>query len=326
VVLIISREDIEKILTMEETINEVEKAFKNLSLGKVIMPIRSNIPLKKYSGIIYYMPAYIEENDALAVKVVSVHSENYKYNLPTTQATILLNEAKTGRLLAIMEGGYITAMRTGAASGVATKYLAKRNAKTAGIFGAGIQARTQLWALTKVRDLEKAYVYDVKRDVMEKYAEEMSRKLGIDIKPVTDPKKLVEESEIICTATTSKTPVFNGEWLIEGTHINGIGAHTPDARELDTITIKRSKVVVDSYEACLKEAGELIIPINEGEITKDKIYAELGEIVAGLKSGRVNDKEITLFKSVGLAIQDAATALKVYEKALENKVGREVKL
>lgn len=325
-VLIISREEVERILTMEETIEEVEKAFKNLSLKKVIMPIRSNIPLKKYNGIIYYMPAYIEETDALAVKIVSVHSENYKYGLPTTQATILLNEAKTGRLLAIMDGGYITAMRTGAASGVATKYLAKKKAKTVGIFGAGVQARTQLIAVCKVRPIEKAYVYDVRMEVAKKYADEMSKTLGINIEIVNNPKKLVEESEIICAATTSKTPIFNGEWLRNGTHINGIGAHTPDARELDTITIKRSKVVVDSYEACLKEAGEIIIPLNEGEITKEHIHAELGEIIAGLKPGRENDDEITLFKSVGLAIQDAATALKVYQKALENKIGKEIKI
>lgn len=325
-VLVLSREEIEEILTMEETIEEVEKAFKNLSLRKVIMPIRSNIPLKKYNGIIYYMPAYIEETDALAVKVVSVHSENYKYGLPTTQATILLNDAKTGKLLSIMDGGYITAMRTGAASGVATKYLAKKNAKTVGIFGAGVQAKTQLWAVCKVRQIEVAYVYDIKEEVMRKYSDEMSKKLGIDVKCVKDPKKLVEESEIICTATTSKTPVFNGEWLINGTHINGIGAHTPDARELDATTIMKSKIIVDSYEACLKEAGELIIPINEGKITKEKIHAELGEVIAGIKTGRERDDEITLFKSVGLAIQDAATALKVYEKALEAKVGRELKI
>ncbi|MEM2136974.1 MAG: hypothetical protein QXI93_03355 [Candidatus Methanomethylicia archaeon] len=325
-VLIIGREEIERILTMEETIEEVEKAFKNLSLGKVIMPIRSNIPLKKYSGIIYYMPAYIEEMEALAIKVVSVHSENYKYGLPTTQATILLNEAKTGKLLSIMDGGYITAMRTGAASGVATKYMARKNAKVAGIFGAGVQARTQLIAVCKVRPIERAYVYDVRMDAAEKYAVEMSKMLGIDVKVMKEPKKLVDESEIICAATTSKTPIFNGEWLREGTHINGIGAHTPDARELDTTTIKRSKVVVDSYEACLKEAGEIIIPLNEKEITRDHIYAELGEIIAGRKVGRINDKEITLFKSVGLAIQDAATALKVYQKALENRVGKEIKI
>lgn len=325
-VLVISREEIEKILTMKEVIYEVELAFKNLSLKKAIMPIRSNIPLTKHNGIIYYMPAYIEETDALAVKVVSVHKENYKYGLPTTQAVILLNEAKTGRLLSIMDGGYITAMRTGAASGVATKYLAKKKVKIAGILGAGVQARTQLWAICEVKPIELAYVYDVKHDIMEKYSQEMSKKLGIYVKPIENVKKLIEESEIICTATTSKTPIFNGEWLVEGTHINAIGAHTPDTRELDTITIKKSKVVVDSYEACLKEAGELIIPIKEGVITKDHIHAELGEVIAGIKTGRENDKEITLFKSVGLAIQDTATALIVYRKALENKLGREIKI
>ncbi|MCS7364783.1 MAG: ornithine cyclodeaminase family protein [archaeon GB-1867-035] len=326
-VLVLDRETLKSILTMKDTIDAVEEAFKYFGLGKVKMPMRPAIRIDEYNGLILYMPAYIGGMDALAVKVVSVYPDNpTKYNKPTVLGTVLLNDSKTGDLLAIMEGGFITAMRTGAVSGVATKYLARKDSKVVGVFGAGVQARTQLMAVCEVRPIEEARVYDIYKHAAERYAEEMSKELGINIKVVDEALDAVKGCDIIITATTSKVPVFKGEWLEAGTHINGIGSHTPDARELDSITIKKSKVVVDSYEACLKEAGDIIIPINEGVITKDHIYAELGEIVTGKKPGRVNDNEITLFKSVGLAIQDASTALKAYQLALRKKVGRTISL
>ncbi len=326
-VLVLDRETLKSILTMKDTIEAVEEAFKMYGLGKVKMPLRPTIKIEEYNGIILYMPAYIAEMDALAVKVVSVYPDNpSKYNLPTVLGTILLNDPKTGDLLAILEGGFITAMRTGAVSGVATKYLAREDSKVVGVFGAGVQARTQLMAVYEVRPIEKAYVYDVIHSAAEKYAEEMSKQLGIDVKVVDEPIKAVKGCDIIITATTSKTPVFNGEWLESGTHINGIGSHTPTTRELDSTTIKRAKVVVDTYESCLSEAGDILIPIKEGIITKDHIYAELSEIVLGKKPGRVSDDEITVFKSVGVAIQDASTALKAYKIALEKGVGKTIKL
>ena len=217
-------------------------------------------------------------------------------------------------------------MRTGAVSGVASKYLARKDSKVVGVFGAGVQARTQLMAICEVRPIEEARVYDVIGSAAKRYAEEMSKQLGIDVKPVDNPIKAVKGCDIIVTATTSKTPVFKGDWVENGTHINGIGSHTPTTRELDSTIIKRAKVVVDSYEACLREAGDILIPINEGIITKDHIYAELSEIVTGKKPGRVNDEEITVFKSVGLAIQDASTALKAYQLALKKGVGKKVEL
>ncbi|MCS7385254.1 MAG: ornithine cyclodeaminase family protein [archaeon GB-1867-005] len=326
-VLVLSRDDLKSILTMKDVIDAVEEAFKCYGLGKASMPPRPVIKVEGYNGLILYMPAYIADMDALAVKIVSVYPDNpKKYALPTTLGTVLLNDPRTGDLLAIMEGAFITAMRTGAVSGVASKYLARSDSRIVGIFGAGVQARTQLMALCEVRPIEEARVYDVIYSASKKYADEMSKQLGIDVRPVENPVEAVKGCDIIVTATTSKTPVFRGEWVEDGTHINGIGSHTPTSRELDSNIIMRAKVVVDSIEACFREAGDIIIPINEGVIGRDHIYAELSELVTGAKPGRVNDKEITIFKSVGLAIQDASTALKAYRLALKKGVGKEISL
>ena len=326
-VLVLSREDIGKILTMKTTIEAVEEAFKLFNEGKAKMPLRPAIRAEEHNGLILYMPAYIGGMEALAIKVVSVYPDNpKKYSLPTILGTILLNDPKTGGLLAVMDGGLITAMRTGAVSGVATKHLSRVDSEKVGIFGAGAQARTQLMATCEVRPIKKAHVYDIYPEAAKKYAKEMSEKLGIDVIPVDEPIKAVKDCDIICTATTSKKPIFKGEWVEEGTHINGIGSHIPEARELDTTIIKRAKIIVDSYDACLKEAGDLIIPIKEGAISKDHIYADLGEIITGKKIGRKDEKEITLFKSVGLAIQDASTALKAYQTAIKMGVGKTITL
>ncbi|MEJ5199473.1 MAG: ornithine cyclodeaminase family protein [Anaerolineae bacterium] len=234
-------------------------------------------------------------------------------------------DPRTGRLLAIMDGAFLTAMRTGAASGVATKYLARADARVVGIFGAGIQARTQLMAMAAVRPIVEARVYDPLADHAAAFSREMSEALGIRVQPVAEPRAAVEGCDIIVAASTSKTPVFDGAWLAPGTHINGVGSHSPDARELDAQTIRQSKVVVDLRDAALAEAGDLIMPINAGEITADHIYADLGEIVTG-KPGRTDPGEITLFKSVGLAIQDVSTAVRVYELARQKGIGQEIPL
>jgi len=326
-VLILTKMDLEKVLGMREVMEVVEGAFAQLAKGTVKMPLRTIIGVDKYKGFIFYMPAYLEGSDALAVKIVSLYEENLeKYSLPTIFATIQLNDPETGMPLALMEGGYITAMRTGAASGVATKYLARRSSRVVGIIGTGIQARTQLRAVLEARNVEKVFVYDAVAGRAREYAEEMSERLGVNIIPVSSAEKAVKEADILIIATTAKEPVLNGNWLQPGTHINAIGWMGRNARELDSNTIKRAKLVVDSKEAVLAESGDILIPIREGVITKDHIYAELGEIVIGRKAGRVSDNEITLWKSVGLAIQDAATAKLAYQKAQEMNVGREIKL
>ncbi|MEM2896492.1 MAG: ornithine cyclodeaminase family protein [Candidatus Bathyarchaeia archaeon] len=327
-VLIITKREIESVLSMKETIEIVEEAFKQFALRNAIMPLRTCVNVQQFDGLFLTMPAYIGGSmNSLGLKVVTVYKQNpVKYELPTILATIQLHDSKTGRLLALMDGTYITAMRTGAVVGVATKYLANKDAKVIGLFGAGVQGKSCILAVKEVRSIESVRVYDLVPSKAKSFCEEIHEKTGIEATPVDKPKELVRDSDIIITATTSKTPVFNGEWLEKGVHINAIGAHTPETRELDETTIKKSKVIVDSKEAALKEAGDLIIPIKAGAISPDKIYAELGDLITGKKLGRKSKEEITVFKSVGLAIQDVSTAKLVYEKATKGNIGKTVEV
>ncbi len=323
--LILTKSDLEKLLTMNEVINAVEQAFLELATGTAITPLRTVINLPKEDAWIGIMPAFLGRIEASSVKVVSVSGKNPRKNLPTVNATILLNDAKTGEPLAIMDGASITAMRTGAASGVAIKYLARKNSRTIGVFGAGIQAQTQLAGACTVRPISRALVYSPNQQKTQVFAATMSEMLKIKVE-TSSPEEILEESDIITTATTARTPLFDGNKLKEGTHVNAIGSFKRDEREIDDQTIRRSKIVVDQKTAALQEAGDIIIPIEKGIISQDRVYAELGEIVAGTKQGRTSDAEITLFKSVGLGIQDCATAWLAYSKAVVRGKQTEVNL
>ncbi len=323
--LILSRDEVISALEMKECMDVIEMAFREHANGTAVLPLRVNI--KPPDGISLYMPAYLKEMRALACKVVTVYKNNPdRFDLPTTIGKVLLQNPETGEVICIMDGGYLTAVRTGAASGVATKYLARRNKnQIAGIFGAGAQARMQLLAVQIVRDLSKAYVYDIHDEAADKFISEMSNKLDLEIMKAESPDKMLE-ADIICTATSSATPIFDGNKVKEGTHINGIGSHTSDTRELDTEIIKRSKLIGDSREACFRESGDIIIPLKEGAIDESHFHAELGEIITGKKDSRIDDREITIFKSNGLAIQDAATAKLVYEKAVKAGIGIKMRI
>lgn len=323
--LILTREDVVRVLSMKECMDAVEQAFRELVCGTAHLPLR--IPIHSPDGLSLYMPAYLREMKALACKVVAVYKENpVRHNLPTTIGKVLLQNPGTGEVVCIMDGGYLTAVRTGAASGVATRYLANDfPGMSAGVFGAGVQAGTQLWAVAEARKLGRAMVYDKDPGAAKRFASEMSRKLNLEVAVAEKPDAILE-TDILITATSSATPLFDGRKIRPGIHINGIGSHSPNARELDTETIRRSKFIGDSREACFKEAGDLLIPISEGAITESHFYAELGEIVTGKKTGRASRDEITLFKSNGLAIQDAAAAKLVFDKAKEEGVGVEIRI
>ena len=323
--LLLNREDVMSVLTMKDCIEAMERAFTEMANKTADLPLRIAIGAPK--GLSLYMPAYLKEMNAMACKVVTVFKDNpSEYDLPTIMGTVLLQNSETGQVISIMDGGYLTAVRTGAASGLATKYLARDDAnQVAAIFGAGVQAQMQLWAVCEARKISSALVYDVIPEAAGRLADAMSEKLDIPVEVAENPDTLLE-ADIICTATSSPTPIFNGSKVKAGTHINGIGSHTPAARELDSTIIKRSLLIADSREACLNEAGDVMIPISEGEITADHIHAELGEIVTGMKKGRTSAEQITLFKSNGLAIQDAAAAKLVYDRSLEKGIGKEVKI
>ncbi|MEE9571922.1 MAG: ornithine cyclodeaminase family protein [Candidatus Neomarinimicrobiota bacterium] len=323
--LILTRQDVMKVLNMKDCIDVVEQAFLESNQGTAVLPLRTAI--SPDDGISLYMPAYLKEMGALACKVVTVYKDNPKrHNLPVIIGKVLLQNPESGEVICIMDGGYLTAVRTGAASGVATKYLAHDDKnQVAGIIGAGVQAQMQLVAMCEVRNISKAIVYDISDDAVNNYIDKLSKKLDIEIVRATNVDEVLQ-ADIICTATSSPTPVFDGTKIKTGIHINGIGSHTPNARELDTAIIKRSKFIGDSKEACFKEAGDFIIPLNNGDIDESHFYADLGEIVAGDKPGREDKNEITIFKSNGLAIQDAATAKLVYDKAIEAETGQNIGL
>ncbi len=325
---VLSKQDVQQAVPMWEAIETVKGAFAQLSAGKAVVPLRTQLPVDRHEGVALFMPAYLSESDDLGVKIVSVFPRNLKMGLPTIFALVAVVEASTGRPVAVMDGTYLTALRTGAASGAATDLLARKDAKVAAIFGAGAQGRTQLLAVCEVRDIERAWVYDVNPQTAERFAQEMGGKgrVPADLRAASSPAEAVREADVLCTATTSRTPVFADADLKPGAHINAVGSFTPEMQEVPEQTVRRARIVVGSREASLAETGDLIIPIQKGLIAEDAIYAELGEIAAGTRPGRETAGEITLFKSVGNAVQDVSVACAVLTRAETLGLGIEVEL
>jgi alanine dehydrogenase len=327
--LILNDEEVKSLLSMRDVIDAVEVAFREKGLGRVQMPPKVYIFFDKYSGDLRTMPSYLEEIDVSAVKVVNVHPENRgRYNLPTVMATVILVDPKSGFPLAIMSGTAITDMRTGAAGGIAAKYLARRNSKVLGLIGAGAQARTQLTALLEVfRSLDEVRVWSRSKDRREEFIEEMSVKYGglVEMFSVGSVEEAVRGADIVVTATPSRTPLVMDNWVSPGAHFNCIGADAPGKEELDPSILKRAKIVVDDWEQAA-HSGEINVPLSKGFISEEDIWAELGEVIAGKKAGRASDDEITVFVSTGLALQDAVTASLVYRRALERGVGVKARL
>ncbi len=327
-VKLLSRADVEKLLTMEEAISSLESAFAELSQGRAEMPQRTPIRNADATGVVLFMPAFIPRLSALGTKVVSVFNDNpAKHNLPAVQGIVVLINPENGSPLAIMDASYLTAVRTGAVSGVATKFLAREDAQTHVLLGSGVQAKTQAWAVATVRKLKECLVYSI--DPEEKkiaFCADVESLTGVRTTVAEDAEGAVRKADILTLATSAREPIINGDWIKPGTHINGIGSHAPSMREIDADTLRRSKVICDSLRACQAEAGDLIIPAEEGKWDWRKVYAELGQLITGELVGRENDDEITLFKSVGLAIQDMSTAALVYGKASENGLGVDFEL
>jgi alanine dehydrogenase len=323
--LLLNASDVRKALTMEDAVELVEQGFVEFGKGSVDMPQRPVIFVPEQDGLAGFMPALVSEMGALAIKTVTAFKKNPKKGLPTIFGTVTLLDIETGIPLSIMDGGYLTAVRTGAASGVATKYLAKNDASTVAIFGAGVQGMTQLEAVCTVRDIAEVRVFDTDREAAERFAREMGGHgpVPANIKVVDSPKEALAGADVVATATTSPTPILDGDDLSPGAHVNGVGSHAPKMRELDTKTVVRSKIVCDSVEACLVEAGDFLIPMEEGALKESDIHGGLAEVISGALPGRENDEEITLYKSVGLAFQDAVAALHTYRKAKSEGLGTE---
>jgi len=325
--LLLTAQEVKEVLSIKDAIAAVEEAFREKGLGLVKMPPKLYLFFKEYEGDLRVMPAYMKHSGIAGVKVVNVHPRNPReHNLPTVMAVIELVDPKTGAPLAIMDGTLITAFRTGAAGGVAAKYLARKDSRVVGVIGAGVQGRYQLLALAEVLPcIEQVRVYDVRGEAARAYADEMGRKLGLDVKACASPEEAVRGVDVLVTATPSTKPIVEDSWVEPGLHINAMGADAPGKEELDPAILKRAKVVVDDVKQA-SHSGEINVPISKGLFSVEEIYAELGEIVAGKKPGRVSNDEITVFDSTGLAIQDVAVARLVYEEAKKKGVGTRVKL
>ena len=313
---------------MSAVIEGMKAAFSQFSTGAAIVPLRSRIAIPHQNGNALFMPAYLAGSDDLAVKVVTIYPDNVKHGEQAIYATVLVLDPATGRPLALLEGSSLTAIRTGAGSGSATDLLARPDAQTALIIGSGVQARTQLEAVCSVRSLQTVWVYSPNQSHASAFAEEMAGQGSIPnkVQPISDVAEAVQSADIICAATTATTPVFNGRDIKPGTHINGVGSFTPEMQEVDVETIRRSLVVVDSVEAVMEEAGDLLVPLHNGDIDESHIHAELGELAAGTKDGRTSPDQITYFKSVGLAVQDAAAARLALQNAHKMNLGTIVSL
>lgn len=315
---ILTAADIKEALPMHAAIDAVAAAYGQLAAGKATMPLRSRF--QTANGVTLLMPAHLHASDAFAVKIVSVYDGNPKLNLPTVAATLLALDSQTGMPLALMEGDSLTALRTGAAGGVAARYLARKDASSIALFGAGVQARAQLRAAMAERFIDRVMIVDPFETAARSLAEAVATwPASPEVILETSAQRAVSHADIVLAATTTMTPLFDGNDLKPGAHVTGVGSFKPDMQEIDAATIQRARVVVDQREAAMAEAGDIIIG-------KAVIDAEIGEIVNGNQPGRQNDQEITFFKSVGLAVQDAATAAAVLQAAEEKGLGTVIKM
>lgn len=303
--------DIRSLISMEEAIIAMEKAFASFSDGT------SRVPQRYVSGIknldLFFKPAYNEELGRIAVKIITQKKDGNLEGIPAILGVVLLLDIKTGAILAMMDGAYITSLRTGAAGGIATKLLSRENAETVAVFGCGAQGKTLLEAVCNVRPVKRALLYDLNTDASNKVKTEMERKLNISIQVVKN-LELLKQADIICTATNSEKPLFSQKDISKSVHINAIGSYKPNMQEIDPKIIKSGKLFVDSRESVLKESGDLIKPISEHIFTDAVIEAEIGELINKKVGGRHDNNEITIFKSVGLGVQDLFIANAIFEK------------
>lgn len=317
----LSRDDVRSAFTMEEAIDAMREAFGQLSGYQAEIPPRTSVPAEK--GVFMVMPGRLSKSSAMGAKLISVFESNAERGLPVVNALLVMVDAGTGIPLAVVEGAYLTALRTGAASGLATDLLAREDASVLTVFGAGVQARTQVEAVRSVRDIEEVRVVSRKPESAAELAEELD---GLTVEALEDRSRAVRGAHVICTATTSVDPVFPGEDVDPGTHVNGLSSLGPEAREVDDDLVTRARIVVDSLESCLGQAGDLADPIRRNVISRADVYGELGEIVNGRLPGRTEPEQITFFKSVGNAAQDLAMGRRLMVHAAQHDLGTMVEM
>ncbi|MCY8235324.1 ornithine cyclodeaminase family protein [Priestia endophytica] len=324
--LILNTDDQKSLADMNEIIEWAAVSLKEFSADKTVTPIRSALPFNEGQNTALVMPSVAEGLGSLGLKVVNVAPNNKELGKKTINGVVMLSDCKTGEPLALLEGSYLTMMRTGALSGVATKCLSRENSKKLCVIGTGEQAKGLIEAVLAVRDIKEILLYNRTEQKAQDFSEYIKSKFSKQVRIYLDTNEAVSEADIVVTTTNSSTPVFS-ESLKSGTHVNAVGSFRPTMQELPSHVISQAdKVVVESKEAALEETGDLQVPIQEGTFDSSNIYGELGRIVNGEYKGRVNDQEITVFKSVGLAVVDIVIAQYFYKKAIENKVGTSIQL
>ena len=314
-VLLLTEEDIRQILTMEMALGAVEEGLRKLALDEA-----QNVPRARAQtdhAMLHLMAAAGKSLGVMGYKAYTTSRKGQHFH-------VSLFDGKTGSLLALMEADYLGQIRTGAASGVATEFMARPDASEVGLFGSGKQARTQLLAICKVRKIRHVQVYSLNEERRRQFAVEMSETCQTEVEPVPRPEMAAEDKDIIITATTSREPVLNGHWIAEGTHINAIGSNFLGKAEIDAVAVRRCEsIVVDSKDQARLEAGDFVQPLEEGSIHWADVH-ELGQVIVGRYTGRAHPQDVTLFKSLGIAIEDIAVAARVYAKAQAAGIGRTI--
>lgn len=319
--LYLSADTVYRALPMREAIDAMREAFALLARGEVTLPPRVRFDAAAEHGAALVMPCHCTSQRLFSTKVITVFERNAERGLPAVQSILILTDGSTGAPLAVMDGASLTAIRTGAASGLATDLLARPDAASVAVIGAGVQARTQLEAVCSVRPVRRAWVYDFRAEAARRFADEMRQRLGIGVEPAASPSEAMADAAVVCTATTSATPVFEDRDVRPGTHINAVGAFRPGTAEVPPATVARARVVVDHYASALEEAGDLLGPLGAGLIGERDFRTELGQVVLGEKPGRASAEEVTLFKSVGVAIQDLCAAARALRSARQLGLG-----
>ena len=327
--LILSESDLRSVLTMRDVIDAVEEGFRALARGEVNVPDRLRLDVPDQNGIVLEMPAYIGssggEQSALGTKIVSSFERNAERGLDSIQGVFLLLDSETGAPLSLMDGRFITAIRTAATSAVATKYMASPGPKRLAVFGGGVQARFHLDAMMEVVQIERVMIVSRNADKARALADLVreSHKLPCE---VVSAEEAAANANLICTCTSSQAELFDGRLLAPGTHINAVGAFTPSTRELDSETVRRARVILDAESAAGREAGEILIPIAEGVINHEHVKGMLADVVSGKVAGRESLDEITLFKSCGHAVEDMVTARLAHKRAQKLQRGTNITL
>ena len=326
-ILVLNENEMRNIMNMKDAISAVKEAASNFSAKKADIPLRANLNVKEFNGNSLYMYGYVPGSKALGVKLVSVYPDNPKFGVSACPATLILENAKTGEVNAIMDGTYLTRLRTGALSGAATDILSRKDSEVFALIGTGGQAECQLEAILAVRDIKEVRVYSRNFENVNKFIERVSKNKNQKFVACKSSDEAIENADIITAVTVSNEPVFDGKKVKKGCHINGVGSYTPEMSEIDeNIVINSNVIIVDTMDGTINETGDFLKPMKKGLFKKEMISGELGDLVDGKCKGRTDDSQMTFFETTGSAVFDLVTGQKIYELAVSKNMGKTIEI